>query len=146
MSALATAAVFALLARPECGAGLLPPERVVAVVKVESGGDPFAIGVNGAGGGDLHPATKEEAVAKAQALLAQGRSIDLGLMQINNANLALHGLTVETAFDACASLRAGAEHLAADFAAAWRAAHSRYNTGDLQRGIDNGYAGQISAF
>jgi type IV secretion system protein VirB1 len=40
-------------------------------------------------------------------------------------------------------LRAGAAHLAADFEAAWRAAHSRYNTGDPQRGIANGYAGRI---
>lgn len=143
MSALATAAVFALLARPECGAGLVPPDRMVAVVTVESGRDPLAIGVNGPGGGDLRPASVEDAVAKAKALLAQGRSIDLGLTQINSFNLARHGLTVETAFDACASLRAGAEHLAADLQAAWRAAHSRYNTGDLHRGIDNGYAGKI---
>ena len=91
----------------------------------------------------LHPATKDEAVATARALLAQGKSIDLGLTQINSANLAHDGLTVETAFDACASLRAGAAHLAADFEAAWRAAHSRYNTGDLQRGIANGYVHKV---
>jgi type IV secretion system protein VirB1 len=118
---------------------------MAAVVMVESDGDPLTIGVNGDHPTTLHPATKDAAVATARALLTQGRSIDLGLTQINGANLAHDGLTVETAFDACASLRAGVAHLAADFEAAWRAAHSRYNTGDLQRGIANGYALRISA-
>ena len=146
MSALAVAAVMGLAALPECGAGQgVPPERMAAVVMVESDGDPLAIGVNGDHPTTLHPATKDAAVATARALLAQGRSIDLGLTQINSANLLHDGLTVETALDACASLRAGAAHLAADFEAAWRAAHSRYNTGDLQRGIANGYALRVSA-
>ena len=142
MSALAVPVVLALLARAECGAGLVPMERMLAVATIESGRDPLTINVNGPGGGDLHPATLDEAIAKAKTLLAAGRSIDLGISQINSTNLASHGLTVETAFDACVSLRAGAEHLASDMAA-WRAAHSHYNTGDFQRGIDNGYAGKI---
>ena len=145
MSALAVAAIMGLAVLPECGAGQgVPPERMAAVAMVESSGDPLAIGVNGDHPATLHPATKDAAVATARALLAQGKSIDLGLTQINSANLAHDGLTVETAFDACASLRAGAAHLAADFEAAWRAAHSRYNTGDLQRGIANGYALRVS--
>ena len=146
MSALAVAAILSLAVLPECGAGQdVPAERMAAVASVESGGDPLAIGVNGDHPATLHPATKDEAVATARALLAQGKSIDLGLTQINSANLAHDGLTVERAFDACASLQAGATHLAADFEAAWRAAHSRYNTGDLQRGIANGYALRVSA-
>ncbi len=141
MSALAVAEVLALLARAECGAGLVPLDRMLAVVTVESGRDPLVIGVNGPGGGDLHPVSIADAVEKARALITAGRSIDLGISQINNANLASHGLTVETAFDACANLHAGAEHLAADYAAAWRAAHSRYNTGTLDRGM--GYASKV---
>jgi type IV secretion system protein VirB1 len=146
MSALAVAAIMGLAVLPECGAGLdVAPERMAAVAMVESNGDPLAIGVNGDHPTTLHPATKDEAVATARALIAQGRSIDLGLTQINSANLAHDGLTIETAFEACASLHAGAAHLAEDFEAAWRAAHSRYNTGDLQRGIANGYALRVSA-
>ena len=145
MSALAVATILSLAVLPECGAGQgVPAERMVAVASVESSGDPLAIGVNGDHPATLHPATKDEAIAAARALLAHGKSIDIGLTQINSANLAHDGLTVETAFDACASLRAGAAHLAADFEAAWRAAHSRYNTGDLQRGITNGYALRVS--
>ena len=146
MSALAVAAIMSLAVLPECGAGQgVAPERMAAVAMVESDGDPLAIGVNGDHPTTLHPASKDAAVATARALLGQGRSIDLGLTQINSANLAHDGLTVETAFDACASLRAGAAHLAADFEAAWRAAHSRYNTGDLQRGIANGYVLRVAA-
>jgi type IV secretion system protein VirB1 len=116
VSALVATAVLAMAALPECGARHgVAPERLVAVATVESSRDPLAIGVNGPNPVTLHPATKEEAVARARALLAQGRSIDLGLLQINNVNLALLGLTVETAFDACQNLRAGAEHLAADY-------------------------------
>ena len=144
MSALAVAAIIGLAVLPECGAGQgVAAERMAAVAMVESDGDPLTIGVNGSSPVTLHPATKDEAVATARALLGQGKSIDLGLTQINNANLAHDGLTVETAFDACASLRAGAAHLAADFEAAWRAAHSRYNTGDFQRGIANGYVHKV---
>jgi type IV secretion system protein VirB1 len=144
MSALAAATVLTLTAQPECGGRYnIPGDRIVAVATIESSRDPLAIGVNGDRPVTLHPPTIEAAVAMARTLLAQRRSIDLGLMQINSANLAQHGLTIETAFDACHSLRAGAAHLAADFEAAWRAAHSRYNTGDLQRGISNGYAAKI---
>ena len=145
MSTLAVAAIMSLAILPECGAGQgVAPERIAAVAMVESDGDPLAISVNGDHPTTLHPASKGVAVATARTLLGQGKSIDLGLTQINSANLTHDGLTVETAFDACASLRAGATHLAADFEAAWRAAHSRYNTGDLQRGIANGYALRVS--
>ena len=144
MSALAVAAIMGLAVLSECGAGQgVPPERMAAVAMVESGGDPLTIGVNGDHPTTLHPASKDAAVATARALLGQGRSIDLGLTQINSANLAHDGLTVDTAFDACASLRAGATHLAADFEAAWQAAHSRYNTGDAQRGFANGYVHKV---
>jgi type IV secretion system protein VirB1 len=144
MSALAVAAIMSLAVLPECGAGQgVLPERMAAVAMVESDGDPLAIGVNGDHPTTLHPASKDAAVATARTLLGQGKSIDLGLAQINSANLAHDGLTIETAFDACASLHAGAAHLAADFEAAWRAAHSRYNTGDFQRGIANGYVHKV---
>jgi type IV secretion system protein VirB1 len=121
MSALTTAAVLTLLAQPACFAGNAVPglrEHVLATLTTESGHDPLAINVNGPNGGDRHPATKDEAIALAKSLLAHGKNIDLGLMQINSTNLVAHGLTVETAFDACQNLRAGSEHLAADYRAA----------------------------
>jgi type IV secretion system protein VirB1 len=156
MSAMATAAVLALLGNPECFPvtndvpGLR--DHVIATLQVESDHDPLAINVNCPGGAKACPgsgarrsATKDTAITTAKALLGEGRSIDLGLMQINSANLAAHGLSVETAFDACANLKAGTEHLADDYRAAWRAAHSLYNTGSLTAGIANGYVQKIEA-
>ena len=135
MSALLTvAATLALAVDPACGAAPVGSElalRLVASATRESGRDPLAINVNGPGGGSQRFTTKEAAIAYARRLQASGVSWDAGLLQINNANFARHGLTLETAFDACASMRAGAAHLQADLNAVWRAAHGRYNTGRI---------------
>ncbi len=113
--------------------------RLAAIAIHESGGDALVIGVNadrarGLPAAAIHSATPQEAAARANALLAQGRSIDLGLMQINSTQLARHGLTVEAAFDACRNMRAGADHYAADVQAVWALGLRRYNTGGIERG------------
>jgi type IV secretion system protein VirB1 len=125
-------------------------ETLAAVMRTESGFQPFAIGVNGPGGGPVFPATREAAVAIATALIErQGRSVDLGLMQVNSANLRALGLTVAEAFEPCRNIAAGARILQEGYAAArrsepdpqqaLRAAFSRYNTGHPERGFHNGY-------
>lgn len=140
--ALTAAAVFALATDPRCGGARPDSEfaaRLVAVSTHESGRHPFAIGVNADDARGLPPqrilsATQAEAVARARMLLAEGRRIDLGLMQISDRQLARHRLSVDAAFDPCANMRAGAEHLSADFRAAWAAAHRRYNCGGFACG------------
>jgi type IV secretion system protein VirB1 len=149
MTAMTAAAVLALVTSPVCGnvpadSDLAP--HVVATVMTESGGDPLIIGVNpdaarGLPAGKMSAVTAVEAVVKASALLAKGRSIDLGLMQINNHQLARHHLTLATAFDQCANIRAGAEHLADDLA--WTLAHRRYNCGAITCGV--AYADAVTA-
>jgi len=141
-TALGLAAVLALAADPRCGAAPAGSEfasRLAAIAIHESGGDPLVIGVNadrarGLPATAIRSATPQEAAARAAALLVQGRSIDLGLMQVNSGQLARHGLTIETAFDACRSMAAGADHYAADVQAVWSLAHRRYNTGSTERG------------
>jgi len=103
------------------------------------GGDPLVIGVNadparGLPATALRSTTPQEAATRAATLLAQGRSIDLGLMQINSGQLARHGLTVQTAFGACRNMAAGAARYAGDVQAVWTLAHRRYNTGSTERG------------
>ena len=139
---LTLATVLALAADPQCGAAAPGSEfqsRLAAIAIHESGGDPLVIGVNadrarGLPAAAIRSATPQEAAARAAALLAQGRSIDLGLMQVNSGQLARHGLTIEAAFDACRSMAAGADHYAADVQAVWNLAHRRYNTGGTERG------------
>jgi len=141
-TALGLAAVLALAADPRCGAAPAGSEfqsRLAAIAIHESGGDPLVIGVNadrarGLPATAIRSATPQEAAARAAALLVQGRSIDLGLMQVNSGQLARHGLTIENAFDACRSMAAGADHYAADVQAVWSLAHRRYNTGGTERG------------
>ena len=78
---------------------------------------------------------------------------DLGLGQINSANLSRLGLSIEAAFDPCRNLTAAAQILSegyakarprhADDQAALRAALSLYNTGDETRGLRNGYVAKV---
>jgi type IV secretion system protein VirB1 len=104
------------------------------------------------------PASRADAIARASTLLSVNHSFDLGLCQVNSANLAKTGLTVATAFDPGSSMRAGASILVAAYKqclhgneratpteqqAALRCAASIYNTGREQAGILNGYQPRV---
>lgn len=126
------------------------PTTLLSVVSVESGFDPWAIGVNGSPRQSLHPSSREAAVRLAERLLAQGRSLDLGLGQINDRTLARLGLSLDDAFDPCHNLAAAQRVLHAQgsiavgaSAEAWARALSRYNTGDPARGLSNGYVAKV---
>ena len=95
---------FAMLAQ-QCAPAVYPT-TLQALVKTESGFNPFAIGVVG---GHLvrQPRNRDEAVATVRVLEAAGWNYSMGLAQVNRANLRIYGLTPETAFDPCANLRAG---------------------------------------
>ena len=124
------------------------PTTLQAVVRTESGFNPYAIGVVG---GRLvrQPRDRAEAVVTAKALDAQGINFSMGLGQVNKANLARYGLTYETAFDLCANLRAGADILHDCYAraaktmgpgdGALRAALSCYYSGNFTRGCHAGF-------
>jgi type IV secretion system protein VirB1 len=146
------AAVLALAAR--CAPGVAA-ETLLAVAKTESGLNPYAIGVNRGAPPPQPPQSPTEAAAVARRLLSAGANLDLGLAQINSANLARLRLTVEGAFDPCRNLAAAAQVLAADYGvartstvapqAALRTALSLYNTGDDARGFRNGYVTRVVA-
>jgi type IV secretion system protein VirB1 len=131
-----------------CAANVAPV-TLEAVMRVESGGNPLSINVNHLTGPQPRPATLAEAVATAQAYVARGYSVDLGLMQVNSRNLAALGVTIEQVLDPCANVRAGAAILTANYADAVRsrgegqgalqAALSAYNTGSFYRGFEDGY-------
>jgi type IV secretion system protein VirB1 len=75
------------------------PITLLAFAWYESRLRPFAIHDN-ATGQSAFPTSAAEAAGLARMRLAQGHSLDLGIMQLNSANLARTGLTVTTAFDA----------------------------------------------
>ncbi len=116
---------------------------MTAIVRVESRANPFAIHDN-ATGHSFAPRTATEAVETASALVDAGHSVDLGLAQVNSANLPKLGLRVRDAFDPCTNLRAGATILTNAYAAAssrfrpgpyaLRRAIGAYNTGSIFAG------------
>ncbi len=128
-------------------------ETLISVAKVESGFNPLAIGVNGAPRITVRAKSAAEAARQASALIAAGRSVDLGLAQINGRNLGWLGLTVEAAFDPCRNLAAAARVLQDGYGRsgaeavgeqpALRTALSFYNTGNARRGFANGYVAKV---
>jgi type IV secretion system protein VirB1 len=122
-----------------------------AVAGIESRLDPLAIG-DSTTHRSWSPKDLLAAASMARKLLAEGHSIDVGLMQINGANLIPLGLTVESAFEPCRSLAAAQAILSSAFAAGSSEAErhaailislSRYNTGRTLSGIANGYANRV---
>jgi type IV secretion system protein VirB1 len=128
------------------------PATLEAVISVESGGNPFALNVNGLSVQPPPARDIGEAAQVAASFIARGYSVDLGLMQVNSRNLVALGLTVQQVLDPCTNIRGGATILTADYAEAVRtrgegqpalqAALSAYNTGDFYRGFANGYVAQ----
>lgn len=148
---LTVATVLALAA--QCAPGVAP-ETLLSVVQVESRFEPLAVGVNVTPRVAVVGTNTADAAAKARAHIAAGRSVDLGLAQINSRNLAWLGLTVEQALEPCANLAAAARILSDGYArgdaarvgvqAALQTALSYYNTGHPQRGLTNGYVAKVA--
>lgn len=129
------------------------PQTIAAIIRVESGGNQFAVGINGPIRLRSRPKTAEQAVAAARHFISKGFSVDLGLMQINSRNLRALGLTVEQAFDPATNVQAGARILCRGYRGAvkrygpgqnaLRAALSAYNTGNYEQGFRNGYVAKF---
>lgn len=142
-------ATFAQLAH-QC-AGNVAVSTLAAVVGAESGFEPWSLHDNTVQL-DGVPQSAADAASIATRLIAVGHSVDIGLMQVNSANLPALGLTVEQALDPCRSIAAGAAILTENYSggethaaqqAALRVAISRYNTGDDERGFANGYVRKV---
>lgn len=133
-----------------CAPGVAP-ETLAAVAWAESRFDPLAIGVNAGPRPPRRARDAADAARLARGLLARGADLDLGVAQINSANLDWLDLTVEDAFDPCRNLDAAGRVLRAGYRPrpgdrpqdALRRALSRYNTGHPTRGFANGYVARV---
>ena len=158
-----TACVFSVPAFPALGAPIssadfdalaakcaasVPVATLAAVARTESGVNPWVLHDNTTGA-SIRPDSLYEAQADAGQLLGRGDSVDIGLMQINSANLPALGISATDALDPCVSLAGGAAVLRAAYGGggtdaqqqvALLLALSRYNTGTPFKGIMNGYA------
>ena len=134
-------------------APLVAPDTAHALIRVESSGNPFAIGVVG-GALMRQPTHLAEAVATATALERAGWNFSVGLAQINKHNFARYGLTTASAFDPCANLIAMQGILGECFARAnrrqpeqraLRDAFSCYYSGNFMTGHEHGYVNKVLA-
>ena len=126
----------------------VPAEVMQHVAQVESGNNPFAIGVVG-GRLQRQPRNLAEATATARMLERRGYNYSLGIAQVNRANLGHYGLdTYAKAFDRCSNLQAGASILADCYARArgdWGKAVSCYYSGNFVTGYRDGYVQRVYA-
>ena len=121
-----------------------------ALISVESGFNPHAIGVVG-GALERQPHNAMEAIATANTLHREGRNFSVGLAQINVSNLERLGLTIPDALDACRNLGAMQTLLGECFdragagtsQRALRRALSCYYSGNFATGFRDGYVGRV---
>lgn len=136
------------------------------IIRAESGGNPNAIQLDypatilrqwrlpkGRLQFDRQPRDAAEAIAWTDYLAAQGISVDLGLMQVSTAEAKRRHIRVPDLLDPCTNVRVGWSIFRQNYTAVaprypdpqvalWHAL-SRYNTGDDNAGIRNGYLRHI---
>jgi type IV secretion system protein VirB1 len=123
-------------------------DTVSALVRVESGYNPYAIGVVG-GRLSRQPRNIQEALSVVDQLEDNGFNYSLGLSQINKYNLPKLGLDIRKVFDPCTNLRAGQTILSEchsrakaggmDGQESVKAALSCYYSGNFTTGLKDGY-------
>ncbi len=146
----------------------VPLSTLSAIIRVESGGNPNAMQIDFPRAllqqwhlpeGTLQlrrqPTNQREALEWLDYFEHGGIFVDVGLMQVSTAEAKRRGIPVESLLDPCSNLRFGWQILDSAYQVevktygpgqmALQHAISRYNTGDTQRGIDNGYLERIMA-
>lgn len=130
------------------------PNTIAQIIRVESGGNPLAINVNGVKT-RFNAQSQSEAVRITKQYIAQGYSVDVGLMQVNSNNFKMLGYEqrIEDLFDPCNNIAAGAQILKQFYLKsskqtsnpkdALAQAISAYNTGNFTRGFQNGYVSKV---
>ncbi len=136
-----------MVAVMDCPDLAVPAHVMQHVVRVESGFNPYAIGVV-QGRLQRQPRSLPEAVATARMLEQQGVNFSVGLAQVNRYNLARYGLhSLEKAFSRCDNLRAGSRILQEchQRAGDWGRALSCYYSGNFVTGFRHGYVQKVMA-
>ena len=144
----------------------VPVITLRAIARAESAFRPYALSLNyprrtaaeqGLHGGGMflsrQPRTLDEARAWTRYLVSRGKTVSIGLLQINSEHAADFGLTWDQLFDPCTNMRIGAHLLTAyyrqaaavlgDGQQALQFALSGYNSGFPLVGFTNGYVDSV---
>ena len=145
-----------------------PLNTLRAVIQVESRGNPNAMQIDFPKGllkrwslaeGTLRlkrqPTNQREALDWLAYFQSYDIFVDIGLMQVSTAEAKRRGISPESLLEPCTNLRVGWQILEDAYQIekktygpgqeALQHAISRYNTGDAQRGIANGYLARVFA-
>lgn len=126
----------------------MPRDIMSSIVHVESGNNPFAIGVVG-DKLQRQPKTLAEATLTAERLQKLGKNFSVGLAQVNLSNFKLTGITNwAAAFDRCSNLTAGAKiflECHKRSGDSYRKAISCYYSGNFTTGFLHGYVQKVTA-
>jgi type IV secretion system protein VirB1 len=145
-----------------------PPSTLRAIVQIESSGNPYAMQIDfphsllkrwNLPPGTLQLKRQPRDQAEAMQWLHYFERfhvfVDLGLMQVSTAEARRRGIPPESLFGPCTNLRVGWQILEDDYISevkihgpgqlALHHAISRYNTGNSQKGIENGYLSRVLA-
>lgn len=122
-----------------------------AIVKTESGFNPYAIGV--VNGKVKQPKAYHEAMSTIAELELSGADYSVGLAQINRKNFSKYGISASQALDACTNLKVASRILSACFKSAkqspapdGKALHdalSCYYSGNFKTGYRHGYVDKV---
>lgn len=154
----------------QCTPPNVAPQTMRAIMSVESGHRPLSIGykiIRKDGQVfvlNAQPRTREQAVSWARWFTKNGYEFDAGAVQVHSTNFKKYGLTLESVFDACQNVRAGALILTDCYAralpkqkdkraepsheekqVALRAALSCYQSGNFSTGFRTGYVQKVVA-
>lgn len=126
----------------------VPTNIMQSIVHVESGNNPFAIGVVG-DRLQRQPRTLNEATSTAKHLQKLGKNFSVGLAQVNLSNFKWTGIKDwTTAFDRCTNLTAGAKIFAECYGRSgndYGKAISCYYSGNFSTGFSHGYVQKVTA-
>jgi type IV secretion system protein VirB1 len=126
----------------------VPTNIMQSIVHVESGNNPFAIGVVG-DRLQRQPRTLNEATSTAKHLQKLGKNFSVGLAQVNLSNFKWTGIKDwTTAFDRCTNLTAGAKIFAECYGRSgndYGKAISCYYSGNFSTGFSHGYVHKVTA-
>lgn len=96
-------AVLRLLDAP-CRARGIPKALALAIIRQESDLDPWVVNVAGK---DYHPGSLHGAATIARRALAEGKSFDVGLMQVNSYWIKKYGWPLEKVIEPRGNVRIG---------------------------------------
>lgn len=134
------------------------PNTMKAIIKTESGGNPFALNLNGKRNGKRiklakQPKNMEQAKAWATYLEQNNYNFDVGVAQVNIRNIHKYGYTAAEALDLCVNVKMASMILKKNYHQALykssnqqdavKMAISAYNTGNYRNGFFNGYVSKV---